>query len=91
MPSSPAPAPEVVEQQGARIPAEWLLQLGGLLCSRAGPSGDLGIAVVWCTVDPIAFVVPVGAAAAIGAAAIANAAAPAASSVRQPAALTRAR
>jgi hypothetical protein len=33
----------VVEQQGAHIPAEWLLQLGGLLCSRAGLSGDLGI------------------------------------------------
>ena len=40
----PAPAAEVVEQQGAGISAEWLLQLGGLLCSRAGRSGDLGIA-----------------------------------------------
>ena len=36
--------PAVVEQQAAHIPAEWLLQLGGLLRSRAGHRGDLDIA-----------------------------------------------
>ena len=34
----------MVEQQGAHIPAEWKLQLGGVSRSRAGLSGDLGIA-----------------------------------------------
>src|SRR6478609_572567 len=35
----------VVEQQGADIPAEWLLLLGGLLRGGAGGSSDLGIAL----------------------------------------------
>ena len=34
----------VVEQQAAHIPAEWLLQLGGLFRSHARLSGDLRIA-----------------------------------------------
>jgi hypothetical protein len=37
---------EVVEYQGARIPAEWLLQLGGVGRSRAGLGDYLGIAGV---------------------------------------------
>jgi hypothetical protein len=36
----------MVEYQGARIPAEWLLQLRGVLRSRAGRGGNLGIAGV---------------------------------------------
>ena len=36
----------VVEFQGADIPAEGLLQLGGLLRRPAGHGGDLGIAGV---------------------------------------------
>jgi hypothetical protein len=36
----------VVEFQGAHIPAEWLLQLGGLLRRPARHRGDLGISGV---------------------------------------------
>jgi hypothetical protein len=35
----------VVEQQGAHIPAEWLLLSGGLFRGGAGASSDLGIAL----------------------------------------------
>lgn len=34
----------VVKQQGARVPAEWLLQLGGLRGGPTRPSGDLDVA-----------------------------------------------
>jgi len=34
----------LVKEQSARVPTEWLLQLGGLLRGPAGPSGDLDIA-----------------------------------------------
>ena len=33
----------VVEEQGAHIPAEWLLVLGGLLRGCPGSSDDLGV------------------------------------------------
>ena len=44
LPALSAQSFSVVEQQGAHIPAEWLLQLGSVLRGRAGHSGDLGIA-----------------------------------------------
>ena len=41
----------VVEQQGAHIPAEWLLLLGGLVRGGAGSCSDLGIARALLHVD----------------------------------------